>query len=115
MKQLELNLKRSKLSVCNTALFTACPVKRPGALKKHSLNAIKPAFPVIYFLYNGSELIYIGKTTDLRNRIYDHKYQGKVFDSFAFKELDLAYEKLIIRVHKPKENKYLKKKILKEL
>jgi len=95
-------------------LYRDCPVD-PHSLEKYDLTIIKPEYPVIYFLWNGQNLAYIGKTTNLRARLYDHKYLKKDFDSFSFLRCDLKYEKLFVRVHKPRVNKYFKKKILKEL
>ena len=43
---------------------------------------------VVYFLYFGSMLVYIGRTANLSSRIHAHITDGKKFDSFAFFECD---------------------------
>ncbi|MGR3177029.1 MAG: GIY-YIG nuclease family protein [Candidatus Anammoxibacter sp.] len=62
----------------------------------------------IYFLYNKSTLIYIGKSIDIRNRIPQHKRTLPKFDSFSFyecekKELNKT-ERLLIKELNPKNN-----------
>lgn len=39
----------------------------------------------IYFLFRGSDLVYIGQSVDIHRRIQDHK-QSKIFDSFSYIE-----------------------------
>lgn len=65
----------------------------------------------IYFLMNGWELIYIGKTTTLANRTKLHKNKyDKIFDGLFFLpieeglEMDVL-EKIYIDMYRPKYNK----------
>ena len=63
----------------------------------------------IYVLYDDEEIVYIGKSTNIYNRIQQHK-KDKVFTSvksIIFKEegnIDL-YEPYLIKKYKPKYNK----------
>lgn len=59
----------------------------------------------IYFLLDKGEIVYIGKSTDIHNRVHDHKLD-KIFDSYNMVEVDL------IDLHKTERhfiNKYLPK------
>lgn len=67
----------------------------------------------IYFLMNGDELVYIGKTTKLADRLTSHNgdtMNKKEFDSIFFLpieknwELDVL-ERCYIEMYKPKYNK----------
>lgn len=62
----------------------------------------------IYFLYNKNELVYIGKTGFLENRLRYHK-KSKNFDEFSFLKVDSEYEATkkeeeLINKYKPKLN-----------
>lgn len=35
----------------------------------------------VYFLLNGSKIIYIGMSVSIKNRLTAHKRNGKIFDS----------------------------------
>lgn len=80
---------------------------------------LAPRFPVsfskyflgsfVYGLFNGRELVYIGYSTQIRARFYNHKSTGKEFDSFAAIAVKEDFEPLYIRIYKPKGNAYLKK------
>ncbi len=62
----------------------------------------------VYFLFDGDELVYIGKTTNLYYRIGQHVADGyKKFDRFEVFETDDQdrLEEFLIRLLKPKYNK----------
>lgn len=66
----------------------------------------------IYFLYDSGEIVYIGQTNNLPQRIVGHIKEGtKTFDSYSFYECDpdtldsVEFEEII--EHKPKYNKTL--------
>jgi len=65
----------------------------------------------IYILYNNDEIVYIGKSNNIKNRISQHR-KDKQFDrvkSIIFKndgDIDL-YEPYLINKYKPRHNKDL--------
>lgn len=68
-------------------------------------------FPGIYFIYDGDEIVYIGKSIDVFSRTYSHTngnssaYYGKSFSFLPFPEKDLLYiESFYIGVLRPKNN-----------
>jgi len=68
-------------------------------------------FPGIYFIYDGSDIIYIGKSIDVFSRTYSHTngeasvYFGKRFSFLPFPEKELLYiEAFYIGVLRPKNN-----------
>jgi hypothetical protein len=69
----------------------------------------------IYFLFDGKEIVYIGKTTNLFGRIGSHTTGEYVFDSIRFlpvkeKDLDVMEREYIARF-KPKYNKMHNKQV----
>lgn len=64
----------------------------------------------IYLLYKSDELVYIGDTTQLRKRIYQHKYNGIIdFDHVLYIPLEsrIARKQLessLIIQYRPKHN-----------
>jgi len=42
-----------------------------------------PTYPVVYFLFKGEVLVYIGHTKDLLTRIYQHARNHVDFDTYA--------------------------------
>ena len=63
----------------------------------------------IYFLYDGPELVYIGRAKNVFLRIYSHMYKGdKQFTSWAFERVpddqQWAREGELIAKHQPKYN-----------
>lgn len=64
----------------------------------------------IYFLRKRKRVIYIGRTTNIKQRIIAHKSISRpmFFDDFRFikcsAEKQVEYEKRIIRIFKPKMN-----------
>ena len=60
---------------------------------------------MIYFLLNDDNLVYIGKTTRLKERIYEHRL--KDFNEYATATTsdDDLREYELIEYHKPKLNK----------
>lgn len=71
---------------------------------------IKYKCHVVYFLFNGENLIYVGMSKNWKTRMDKHKTEGlKIFDSFSFIEcinFDLAEkcEKFYIKKYCPKYN-----------
>lgn len=68
----------------------------------------------IYLLYNNSEIVYVGKSNNIENRIKQHK-KDKEFDSVkwvVFKDAGLInlYEPYFIQKYSPKYNKDLLQK-----
>lgn len=65
----------------------------------------------LYTLLHKEEIVYIGITKDLKNRIYQHKRTNKVFDSYQVLSIfnnrfyALKEENSLIIKHKPKYNK----------
>ena len=65
----------------------------------------------VYFLIRDSEIIYVGKTTDLYNRLRRHVHDGRRFDHYNFlpcppeqlNELEAAYIARIL----PRENRVM--------
>jgi len=62
----------------------------------------------IYFLIRNGEIIYIGQSTCVFRRVYDHLWAKKIFDSFSYihceeKMLD-KLESLYIHYYQPTEN-----------
>jgi len=60
--------------------------KDPGEGKSHSFN-IFDKICGIYHLYNGEQLVYIGKSTNLPSRLGAHVGSDKVFDSFTVRNM----------------------------
>lgn len=65
--------------------------------------------PCVYFLLKGNEIVYIGKTTSLKDRIGYHQRQSMDFDEVRTKQYPLEkldeYERIWIQYFKPKHNK----------
>ena len=69
------------------------------------MNIVKNS---VYFLFDGDELVYVGKSTNLFARIGTHVAEGfKKFDRFEFYETDDQdrMEEFFIRLLRPKYNK----------
>lgn len=48
-------------------------------------------FPVLYFLLDGEEIVYIGQSSSLAGawgRVHSHKKDGKVFNGYSFFKLE---------------------------
>ena len=65
-------------------------------------------FSGIYFLIKDKEIVYIGQSTCVFRRVYDHLWAKKIFDSFSYiqcekKMLD-KLESLYIHFYQPPEN-----------
>ena len=67
--------------------------------------------PCVYFLMDGEECVYVGKTVSLPSRIYDHIKSEKKFESVYYLEIsETEYEYIegvIISSLKPKYNKQI--------
>lgn len=64
---------------------------------------------IVYFLFDASELVYVGRTTmDLRFRISNHRNDGKTFDEVYYIQTDRDNFSLLenhyIKLYKPKFN-----------
>ena len=64
--------------------------------------------PVVYFLFEGNELTYVGKSFDVFSRISEHN-RSKVFDGMAVVQVDRKridiVELFFISKFKPRDNK----------
>ena len=85
-------------------------------LEKLSFNQISIK-KGIYFLYKNSQLVYIGKTKNLYQRLNDHlKNDNKIFDTYKFIEITnnetniVEIETFFIQKFQPLYNKLKKKK-----
>lgn len=62
----------------------------------------------LYFLLHGSQIVYVGRTTDLYQRLSRHRQDGKVFTAYTFIECapeeSLAFEAWCIRLLQPPLN-----------
>lgn len=71
---------------------------------------VEPVYSGIYFLYDYNELVYIGQSSDINQRIYIHIWEGKkrftnaYYIPFRRTKIDAA-EEYFIRMFKPKHNK----------
>jgi hypothetical protein len=93
--------------------------KRTEKLKRSKsmmdLRTITKTYNIIYYLYNNDEITYIGQSRDVNDftrirRIIEHHKNGKKFDKFIIRNVDVkcdldAIEAFEILTHKPKENK----------
>ena len=93
--------------------------KRTEKLKKSNtmmdLRSITNTYNVIYYLFNNDVITYIGQSRNVNDftrvrRIIEHHKNGKKFDKFIIRNVELRYdldaiEAFEILVHKPKENK----------
>jgi hypothetical protein len=67
----------------------------------------------IYFLFQDSELVYIGKSENIKSRLYNHLKSNKEFDRFAYMEFNATddilteIEGAYIKKYKPKHNLFL--------
>lgn len=74
----------------------------------------------VYFLFDGDELVYIGQSKDIQNRVQTHMDEGvKKFDSFSYIYLELpvdrdVIERGLINEYLPKYNNDSLTKKLKE-
>jgi excinuclease UvrABC nuclease subunit len=74
--------------------------------KKEKISSV----PIVYFLFMGNEIVYIGKSESGYARIDKHIKEGtKIFDSYSyikcFGGMLSRYEKAYIEKYKPKYNK----------
>lgn len=63
----------------------------------------------VYFLCNGYDIIYIGRTSHLLTRLWQHK-NNRIFDAvilfeYCTQKKSRQHEKLIIKHHQPIENR----------
>lgn len=68
----------------------------------------------VYFLYDGDEIVYVGKSGDIYRRIYEHssgraKGEKKKFDSWKYVRIDdederAEFEEICINMFRPKYN-----------
>ena len=93
--------------------------KRTEKLKKSNtvidLKTLIKTYNTIYYLFNDDVITYIGKSENVNDftrirRIIEHYKNGKKFDKFIIRNVDLKYnidavEAYEIMIHKPKENK----------
>lgn len=77
-------------------------------LDKHSSNRFK--IPGVYFLYRKNDIVYIGSSKDIFNRLeYHYKDEVKVFDSYSYVEINEneyeIMERFLINKYLPIYNK----------
>jgi len=77
--------------------------------KNQILHISKPvSLCGIYFLIKNKEIVYVGKSTNIRSRIVNHYFSKKDFDRISVIELDKSrldsYEKHYIKSLRPKFN-----------
>lgn len=69
----------------------------------------------VYFLKKRGKIIYVGQSTDILKRIYQHRYNKIDFDSYDYITCDTdalrELEKELIKKHCPKLNKVHNRKI----
>lgn len=81
-----------------------------AAIDAHALPKHRPsdALTGVYFLFDGDDIVYVGKSKDILNRIPTHKATKK-YDSHSFilceEELLNVYERVLINKYKPIYNK----------
>jgi hypothetical protein len=111
--------KVGSLKVEYTDVDSIKEFKRTEKLKKSNtmmdLRFITDTYNVIYYLYNNDEITYIGQSRNVNDftrvrRVIEHFKNGKKFDKFVIRNVDLRYnldaiEAFEILTHKPKENK----------
>jgi DNA polymerase III subunit epsilon len=96
-------------------------IKLPASIKKAYLDSIPDTTGIYYFYNKENQIIYVGKSVELRSRIWSHftdqtergmKLQTNVADiSYTETGSELAallYEAIEIRKHKPEYNKALR-------
>ena len=95
--------------------------KRTEKLKRSNsmmdLRSITNTYNIIYYLFNDDVITYVGQSRDVNDftrvrRVIEHYKNGKKFDKFIIRNVDLKYnldavEAYEIIIHKPKENKSL--------
>ena len=64
----------------------------------------------VYFLYKNDDLVYIGQSINIFNRLYSHVENGKDFDFYSFVKCDTqkeaeTFERYLINKYKPILNK----------
>jgi hypothetical protein len=80
-------------------------------LCKLQIYTIRDSYNLLYFLYRGNTLVYIGQTTNhIAFSIDRHKKDGKVFNRYSYVRVDeklnlKAIEELCIDQHTPELNK----------
>lgn len=67
---------------------------------------LTPLVTGVYLLFQGDNIVYIGKATDIMNRIRTHLYEGvKIFDSFSYIEIQKdeihIWERVLINKFNP--------------
>ena len=101
----------SYLEACRTGNFDLAPEEDFATRISPALavDARTPLYngPAVYLLFNDSELVYIGHTKTLLERLAQH-CKSKKFDSFSFIRCDAAetyrIEQWAIRKYRPKLN-----------
>lgn len=78
---------------------------------KNSYSLTPQSFSVltgVYFLFCESEVVYVGKSTNIVKRVHQHYSDGKVFDRFAYIEFEERFldyeERKYIKMYSPKYN-----------
>ena len=63
----------------------------------------------VYLLWNNNEIVYIGESYDIMNRLSHHKCSNKKWNSYSYRECETGLDRIIIEAilisqHKPKYN-----------
>ena len=79
-------------------------------LVKMTRRAIEPPQQGIYLLFDGNEIVYVGRSVHVRQRVESHR-DSKQFDSYAMvpvPEIEQTWvEKALIQALQPKYNRAL--------
>lgn len=80
-------------------------ITNPSELTELDLTSTDPLVYHIYFLWESDEIVYIGQTTNIKNRISAHK-ADKLFDRVTYTVLDLVDIKDVLALERKNINYY---------
>ena len=110
---------KARMPTVSHGLVTSVPKRTLEALQQvpHPKSSIlDAAIPLptnigVYFLIRDGDVVYVGQSVNVLDRISKHRREGKVFDSFAFMECQAShldrYEQMYIEAFVPELNKSL--------
>lgn len=100
--------KKARLTTCNVdKSLLCCLLSREAVLA----SASQFSFIVgVYFLIKDGEVIYVGQSINVQERLSKHVMQGKVFDQYTIVECDVdeldLIESYYIHLFRPRQNGY---------